>query len=46
VGSRRTALHARELGLMRVLDPDGREVRLGDLWRERTIALVFIRHFG
>jgi hypothetical protein len=39
-------MDARELGRIQVLDPDGREVRLGDLWRERPVALVFIRHFG
>jgi hypothetical protein len=25
---------------------DGREVRLGRLWAERTAVLVFVRHFG
>lgn len=25
---------------------DGTAVRLGELWAERTCALVFIRHFG
>ena len=29
-----------------VLDPDGREIRLGELWAERTVVLVFVRHFG
>jgi hypothetical protein len=29
-----------------VLDPDGKSVRLGDLWREQTVVLAFIRHFG
>jgi hypothetical protein len=29
-----------------VLDPDGQPVRLGDLWRERTVVLAFVRHFG
>ena len=29
-----------------VFDPEGREVRLGQLWADRTVALVFIRHFG
>lgn len=29
-----------------VLDTDGGAVRLGDLWRERTVVLVFVRHFG
>ena len=28
------------------LDLDGREVRLGSLWRERPVVLVFLRHFG
>jgi peroxiredoxin len=29
-----------------VFDPDGREIRLGQLWAERTVVLVFVRHFG
>jgi hypothetical protein len=29
-----------------VLDPDGKSVRLGDLWRKQTVVLAFIRHFG
>lgn len=27
-------------------DHDGREVRLSDLWRERPVALVWLRHYG
>jgi len=27
-------------------DWQGAPVRLGDLWKERTVVLVFIRHFG
>jgi hypothetical protein len=27
-------------------DPDGKQHRLGDLWRDHTIVLVFLRHFG
>jgi hypothetical protein len=27
-------------------DSEGREVRLGDLWRDRTVALVWLRHYG
>jgi hypothetical protein len=27
-------------------DWQGKRVRLGALWRERTAVLVFIRHFG
>ncbi len=29
-----------------VLDLDGNEVRLGDLWAERAVVLVFVRHYG
>jgi hypothetical protein len=29
-----------------LLDHDGREVRLGDLWSERPVALVWLRHYG
>jgi hypothetical protein len=27
-------------------DSEGREVRLGDLWRERPVVLVWLRHYG
>ena len=27
-------------------DQDGHDVRLGDLWRERPVALVWLRHYG
>jgi hypothetical protein len=27
-------------------DEDGHDVRLGDLWRERPVALVWLRHYG
>ena len=27
-------------------DPDGVRLRLGELWRERPVVLVFLRHFG
>ncbi len=29
-----------------VLDPAGHAVQLGDLWRDQTVVLAFIRHFG
>lgn len=29
-----------------VIDPDGAEHRLGDLWTERPAVLLFLRHFG
>ena len=31
---------------MEVLDEYGAPVRLGNLWRDRTAVLVFVRHFG
>ena len=31
---------------VRVLDLDGGELRLGELWAERTVVLVFLRHCG
>lgn len=37
---------AKNLENIRVLDPDGRAVCLGELWREQTVVLAFIRHFG
>lgn len=27
-------------------DQDGNEVRLGDLWKDRPVALVWLRHYG
>lgn len=27
-------------------DWEGRRRRLGELWRERPVVLVFVRHFG
>jgi len=27
-------------------DVEGTEHRLGDLWAEQTVVLVFLRHFG
>jgi hypothetical protein len=35
-----------ELGRITVLDADGNEVRLADLWRERPAVLVWLRHYG
>jgi hypothetical protein len=29
-----------------LLDHDGNEVRLGELWSERPVALVWLRHYG
>jgi len=27
-------------------DHEGNQVRLGDLWQERPVALVWLRHYG
>jgi hypothetical protein len=27
-------------------DQDGNEVRLGDLWKDAAVALVWLRHYG
>jgi hypothetical protein len=37
---------ATRLAGIELSDWEGRRVRLGALWRERTVVLVFIRHFG
>lgn len=29
-----------------LLDHDGHEVRLGELWKDRPVALVWLRHYG
>jgi hypothetical protein len=29
-----------------LLDQDGNDVRLGDLWEQRPAALVWLRHYG
>jgi peroxiredoxin len=29
-----------------LLDHDGNDVRLGDLWREEPVVLVWVRHYG
>jgi len=38
--------HADALADIVLLDHDGNEVRLGDLWREEPVALVWVRHYG
>lgn len=39
-------VHARELEDVVVKDDRGQDVRLGDLWRDRPVALAFMRHYG
>jgi hypothetical protein len=29
-----------------VKDEKGADVRVGDLWKDRTVVLAFVRHFG
>lgn len=35
-----------ELAEATVKDVEGKDVRLGDLWREKPAVLVFVRHYG
>jgi hypothetical protein len=35
-----------ELSALSLSDVDGASHRLGDLWVERPVILVFLRHFG
>lgn len=37
---------ATALADVEVLDLEGHPVRLGGLWAERPVVLVFLRHFG
>jgi hypothetical protein len=37
---------ADDLAKLTVLDETGKTVELGSLWRDQTIVLMFIRHFG
>jgi len=35
-----------ELADVVVQDSEGRDVRLGELWRDGPAVLVFVRHYG
>jgi hypothetical protein len=37
---------ADELAEIVLKDHDGRDVRLGDLWKDRAAALIWLRHYG
>lgn len=37
---------ADDLAKIVLLDHEGAEVRLGELWSERPAALVWLRHYG
>jgi hypothetical protein len=36
----------RALAAVELPDASGRRQRLGELWREHPVVLVFLRHFG
>ena len=36
----------KKLGRQKVVDEKGRSKKLGLLWKEKRVVLVFIRHFG
>jgi hypothetical protein len=37
---------AEQLGGVTVRDLEDREVRLGELWEDQPVVLVFLRHYG
>ena len=37
---------SRQLADEVLVDPDGAEQRLGDLWAEQPQVILFLRHFG
>jgi hypothetical protein len=37
---------AKRISDIRLPDADGREQRIGDLWAERPVVLVWLRHYG
>ncbi len=39
-------IDAGKLAPLEVLDPDGAAVPLGSLWRDRSVVLALVRHFG
>jgi hypothetical protein len=47
---RREAVHppqrADALADITLPDQDGQQVRVGDLWRDGPVALVWLRHYG
>jgi hypothetical protein len=38
--------NADALAALVVQDVDGNDVRLGDLWADRPVVLVWLRHYG
>lgn len=35
-----------ELEDVRLKDPEDHDVRLGDLWKDRPVVMVWLRHYG
>jgi hypothetical protein len=52
LGAARTRQHAQPparadaLAEIELLDGAGEPVRMGDLWRDRPVVLVWLRHYG
>jgi hypothetical protein len=44
--STRAPACADDLAELTLKDEDGRDVRLGDTWRDGPVALVWLRHYG
>lgn len=44
--STRAPARADELADLVLKDLDGRDVRLGDTWRDGPVVLVWLRHYG
>jgi hypothetical protein len=42
----RAPARADDLAELVLKDADGRDVRLGDTWRDGPVALVWLRHYG
>ena len=42
----RAPARADDLAELVLEDLDGRDVRLGDTWRDGPVALVWLRHYG
>lgn len=36
----------KQLAAIELIDPNENRQRLGDLWAERPVVLLFLRHFG
>ncbi len=39
-------MNVKKLAGQVLVDPEGNEHRLGDLWADQTQVILFLRHFG